>query len=111
MDDEQCEVLTKLAFEIADKVEDVLDEGFIGFVEDNLPKGWEIDWVSSESEDDDCERQELLMERSLKAKKNYEVLTFAWGDSGYRDYDYIIIGAPSFEEVKSFLEELLEKCP
>lgn len=103
---ESNESITKLAFKIAAKVED-----FIGLVEENLPKEWEMEWFDCESDDDDLERKELLVERSLwKKNKNYEIYSIAYADNGYSDCSYIIIGAPSFKEIKTFLEELLKKA-
>lgn len=107
LEGKQYEVLMGLAYKVAAEVdEDVVSDGFLGLVEENLPKGWKIEWFDGESDDDDLDRKELLVERDISKskKKNYKVFTFAYCDSGC-----LILGAPSFQEVKEFLEGLLKK--
>jgi hypothetical protein len=110
-EEKQYSTLTKLAFKLYDKLEDSdEDECFYEFVTNNLPKGWQIEWFDCESDEDDLERNELLVERAIsKSKKKHKVFTFAYNDSGYRDNSHIIIGAPSFEKVEMFLKDLLAK--
>jgi hypothetical protein len=110
MNNQQYDTLTGLAFKLAEIVEDVSPDGdFCALVEEALPKDWQIEWFDCESDEDDLQRKELLVERDIsRRKKEHEVFSFAWHDSGFRYKSHIIIGAPSFTAVKEFLEQLIK---
>ena len=106
-DDEQYEVLTALALRLNDKYE---DEGAFGIIEDHLPAFWQLAHFCCEEPDDDLGRKELEVAEWIRKsnQQHYKVFAFACSkDLGYGQENHIILGAESFEVVKSFLEKHL----
>ena len=106
MTEQEFETLSDLAIQIENKHQDGAD-----FIEDRLPRGWQFRHFCCEETDDDLERKELEVEleiRDTSWAKDHKIFTFACSNIGYRIESHIVIGAPSFDDLKKFLEECLE---